>query len=275
MVQWHQTRHALTVLNQLMSVPADDDERRMASTDATPCRYELTQLVYAYEPDQSPQLTIPSLTIPVGSRIAVLGHNGGGKTTFMKVLAGLATPTQGTVRLAGLDLQHTRLGWQRQVIGYLPQDVRLFAGTLRDNLTLGLPLPRDEALMEAAAQTGLDRWLLQHPLGLDLPVREGGTGLSGGQRQLIAFTRLVLQQPNIWLLDEPSASLDFEVEARVMDVLRRLSPEQTLIFTTHKKSWLNLADRALVLADGQIRLDQPAAQILATQPNASPSEASS
>ena len=208
---------------------------------------------------------MPALTINAGERLAIVGRNGSGKSTLLKLLAGLSTPTEGDIRLGGLDLQTVRLGWLRMRVGYLPQEVTLFGGSLRDNLVLGMNLPDEARLQQTLQATGLDRLVAAHPKGLDMPIREGGAGLSGGQRQLIAFTRLVLQQPTVWLLDEPTASLDRETEERIVALIKALPATTTLIFTTHKTSWLPLAQRALLIEEGQLRADVPTEKLLAGQ----------
>lgn len=255
LVQWHQTQHALYVLNKMLTKPSDEDGRRVASTSSRVLDYSVESIVYCYEESREPQFQCKELTIKSGSRIAVIGKNGSGKSTLLRLLAGVSTPTAGRVSLGGLDLQTVRLGWLRRNVGYLPQEVRLFAGSLRDNLTFGITITSEAQLPEALLATGLDRLIKKHPLGLDMPIREGGMGLSGGQRQLVALTRLMLLKPLVWILDEPSSSLDRESEFRVMATIRNLPPECTLIITTHQHHWLDLVSRVLIVEDGSLRRD--------------------
>lgn len=268
LVQWHHAKHALQTLDKLLVLPSDDCEARQASTTSTPPRLTLTNLRYAYDQAESLTLALESLTIEPGERIAVLGRNGSGKSTLLKLMTGLNTPNEGEVRIAGLDLQTCRLGWLRETVGYLPQDVRLFGGTLRDNLTLGIAPPGEEKFQAALAQTGLDRFVQKQAQGLDTVIREGGVGLSGGQRQLIGLTRLLLQNPRIWLLDEPSASLDRESEERLKALLRALPADITVVFSTHRMSWLPLSQRTLLLEDGRIRADIPTSHVRSGPPPA-------
>ena len=261
LVQWHHAKHALHVLDKLLVMPSDDSDSRQASNTLEPHYLSLNGVQYAYEVNQGTTLTINNLHINAGERVAVLGRNGSGKSTLLKLMAGLGTPNAGEVKVAGLDLQQCRLGWLRETVGYLPQDVRLFGGTLRENLTMGLGQPTDEHLHEALMLTGLNRFVAQLSLGLDTPIREGGVGLSGGQRQLIGVTRLVLLKPRIWLLDEPSASLDRESEQSVMAFIKALPPDVTVIFTTHRMNWLPLSQRTLLLDEGTLKADVPTERV--------------
>lgn len=255
LVQWHHTKNALEILDKMLVKPSDDDGRRVASTRSQVLHYEFGPLTYRYEDSKEIQFDCKKLQFQAGARVAIIGRNGSGKSTMLRLLAGLATPSAGQVKLGGLDLQTARHGWLRANVGYLPQEVRLFAGTLKDNLTFGLPACGEETLCEAMARTGLDRLVNKHPLGLNMPVREGGSGLSGGQRQLVAFTRMVIQRPLVWLLDEPSSSLDRESESRVMRILQELPPECILLLTTHQHHWLDIVDRVLIVDEGEVRSD--------------------
>lgn len=261
LVQWHHAKHALKILDSLLVMPNDDDYKRQASSTVEPPYLSLQGIQYGYDETQGITLTIDSLQIAPGERIAVLGRNGSGKSTLLKLMAGLGTPNTGEVKVAGLDLQQCRQGWLRETVGYLPQDVRLFGGSLRENLTMGLGQPLDETVQAALAATGLDRFVARLPLGLDTRINEGGVGLSGGQRQLIGITRLVLLQPRIWLLDEPSASLDSESEQHVMAMLKCLPQEVTVIFTTHRMNWLPLSRRTLLLDEGKVKADVPTEKV--------------
>jgi ATP-binding cassette, subfamily C, bacterial LapB len=210
-------------------------------------------------------LKVPSLTIQPGERIGVLGPVGAGKTALLRLLSGMYKPQTGRVLLDDLNLCEVAKPSLADQVGHLPQDGRLLAGTLRDNLILGLMDPGDEAILQAARATGLmDAVIANHPQGLQQPIREGGTGLSGGQRQLVNFTRVFLRRPRVWLLDEPTASLDQGTEQRVMAALRHtLGAQDTLILTTHKPELLSLVNRLIVISQHQIVLDGPRDEVLA------------
>ena len=220
-------------------------------------------LQFAY-PGAPPALTVARLQIRAGERIAILGPIGAGKSTLLKLLSGIYRPQQGRLLLDGLDLAYISRQVVSQKIGYLQQDHRLFVGTLRENLLIGLPDPGDDVMQKVLMRSGLIRLVAGHPKGLELPIHEGGKGLSGGQRQLVAFTRLLLCQSSIWLLDEPTASMDEEQERRCIGVLRQeISGDRTFIVVTHKPSMLPLVDRVIVVANNQIVMDGPRDAIMA------------
>ena len=235
---------------------------------SAPLDLAMKELAYAYEGAEIPNLVVPALQIPAGSRVAIIGRNGSGKSTLLKLLAGVATPAQGEVLIANLNYEECRQSWLREVIGYLPQEPRLFSGTLLDNLTLGMSMPPEEKIYAALETTGLADAVNAHPQGLQLAISEAGGGLSGGQRQLVALTRMVLQQPKIWILDEPTASLDSTVETLIARVVEGLPKDTTVIFTTHRTSWLAHAQRVLIMSEGQVKGDMSPEELTKAQTQA-------
>jgi ATP-binding cassette subfamily C protein LapB len=213
-----------------------------------------------------------------GERVGIVGSVGSGKSTLLKILSGLYQPVEGRVFLDDVDMTHLAPEFVREQIGYLPQDVRLFSGSLRENLALGLPSPSDEQILAAARLTGLDRVITNHPKGLSLEITEGGRGLSGGQRQLVGLTRLALAQPRVVLLDEPTASMDGPLEAYVTQrMFEQMPKDHVLVVVTHKASLLRHFTRLMVVDRGRVVLDGPRDQVLAklreaTNPPARPAE---
>ncbi len=264
MVQRAQAKAAILGLEQLYALNVDNQG---IARPLTPQRlhghYRLDQVNFAY-PQRPNALRIPQLQIKAGERIAIIGAIGSGKSTLLKLLAGLYQPEQGSVLIDGLDMQHLHPHTRGEHIGYLQQEHRLFEGTLRDNLWIGLPDQGDAVLYAAMQRSGLIQLVSGHPRGLDLPISEGGKGLSGGQKQLVAFTRLLLGQPQILLLDEPTASLDSVQEQRCIRILSEQlqATQPTLVLVTHKHALLPLVDRIIVMAGHTIVMDGAREQIL-------------
>lgn len=225
--------------------------------------YQCDSLVFNYQGNDRPALDVHQLVIKPGERIAILGPIGSGKSTLLKVLAGLYAPTKGRVLLDGLDIHQISRETLSERLGYLQQDHRLFQGTLRENLLIGMAAPNDDVLQDALNKTGLINLVASHSSGLDLPISEGGKGLSGGQKQLVAFTRLLLTKPDVFLLDEPTASMDNRQEQRCLQVLQHeLTKGQTFIVSTHKTALLDLVDRLIIMDNHRIIIDGPKQAVL-------------
>lgn len=226
--------------------------------------YELRNVNFHYQDNDRAAVQVPDLIVRAGERIAILGAIGSGKSTLLKLLSGLYAPTEGHILLDGLDTQQISRESLSDEVGYLQQDHRLFQGTLRENLLIGMPTPPDDVLNQALKQTGLIRLVSGHSSGLDLPISEGGKGLSGGQKQLVAFTRLILTKPSVWLLDEPTASMDNMQEQQCLQALAQelQDPSKTLIVSTHKTALLQLVDRLIIMQNGRIVMDGPKQMVL-------------
>lgn len=262
-VQWGYASSSLRALDGILKLPLD---RTSGESSLRPGRIEgpmvLEKIRFAY-PGAREGLDIARLEFRPGERVAVIGGVGSGKTTLIRIMSGIFDAQQGTAKLGGLDMTQIADDVLRQHIGYLPQDYRLINGTLRDNLMLGLPKPSDEAVMEAAKKTGLIQLIASHPLGLDLPIQEGGRGLSGGQRSLVGLTRLLMANPRIWLLDEPTANLDQNSEVAVLAALdQALGPDQTMVIVTHRLQLLARVQRVILMGGGKVLLDGPTNEVI-------------
>lgn len=260
--QWKHAQIALGVLDGIMAMPSDREHRRLVVPDSCRGQLKVKQVGFAYE-ENAPQLAIEKLSFKPGDRVAILGSVGSGKSTLIKILSGLYQPQQGSVFLDDMEMSLVANEFVREKIGYLPQEVRLFNGTLRDNLVLGLPALSDTQILKAAALTGLDQAIQNHPSGLEINISEGGKGLSGGQRQLVGLTRMLLARPKILLLDEPTASMDTRLEEFVMQHLFEQLPEDSVIvLATHKAGVLKHVNRIVVMDSGKISLDGPKQEVL-------------
>lgn len=265
MVQWAHARAALEGLDQIIALPSEADNAQHALAPQTlDGGLRLERVRFAYGMAARPALEVERLEIKPGERVGLLGAIGSGKSTLLKLSSGLFRPTEGKLFLGGVDLALLAPAVARETVGYLPQEARLFSGTLRDNLLMGLPDPGDEAILQAAQRTGLIELIGAQPKGLALAITEGGRGVSGGQKQLIMLTRTLLAAPRVWLLDEPTGSMDSVTETRIVNLLREITAAgATLVATTHKTALLPLFDRLIVLAGGRILLDGPRDAVLA------------
>lgn len=269
-LQWAHVKAALEGLDALWRLEDDHADQEPVVLERIQGHYRLEQVESRY--GATPALQIPQLNIRAGERVGVIGPVGAGKTTLLRLLSGMYKPQQGRIFIDDIELAHVAKPVLAEHLGYLQQEGRLFAGTLRENLLLGLMDPGDDAVMEAARRTGLMASVIAtHPQGLQQPIYEGGTGLSGGQRQLVNFTRVLLRKPHIWLLDEPTSSVDGNTEAQLLALLRQeVSPGHTLVLVTHKPDLLQLVDRLIVVAQQRIVMDGPKAQVLAKLGAATP-----
>ena len=263
-VQWKNAKIALKSLDDIMAMPSDrSHEQRLVIPEICMGKLEMQDVSFSYREDK-PSIEVDKLVFKAGERVAVVGTVGSGKSTLIKLLSGLYKPQKGAVFLDDVDMQHLAPEFVREHIGYLPQDVRLFNGTLRENLTIGMPTPSDSRILEAAALTGLDMPIKEHPKGLELEITEGGRGLSGGQRQLVGLTRLLIAKPKIILLDEPTASMDMQLEAKVMrHLFQKIPKDHVVIVVTHKFALLPNVDRVIVVDKGKIVMDGDRDKVLA------------
>lgn len=263
LVQWSQIKNSLASLNNIMSLPSDTDNHDKAILpESIANEIRLENIKFGYESKQV-TLDISQLKVSNGEFIAILGKVGSGKSTLLKLLANLYSPQEGTIRLGNIDSAQLPAGLVRKKIGYLPQDTRLIRGTLRDNITLGLPYASDSAVLSAAQKVGLDRLIQSHPLGINLPISEGGMGLSGGQKQMVVLARLFLAEPDFLLLDEPTASLDGELENLVIrNLVAFMNQNKTIVAVTHKPSLVKFATRVMIVENGKIIEDGPKTIVL-------------
>ena len=258
-VRYEQTRQALQALDKIMESPTDD------STDSLHLpqmagRIDFRDTHFAY-PDSPPLVKGLNLTIRPGERVGFIGRIGSGKSTLFKLLLNLYSPDQGAVLVDGMAVGQLEPQSLRRQIGYVPQEVVLFHGDIRENILLGSSQPSDAQLLEALRLSCLDETLSQMPNGLGTQVGERGDRLSGGQRQAVSIARALVRKPRMLLLDEPSSMMDPATEARLIDNLRSIK-DVTMLLVTHRMAMLPLVDRLVVLDNGRVVMDGPRNEVL-------------
>ncbi|HWR02335.1 MAG TPA: ABC transporter ATP-binding protein [Chlorobaculum sp.] len=194
-----------------------------------------------------------SLEIKAGETVAIVGATGSGKTTLINILSRFYPYAKGSVTIDGIELKDITGRELRNLVGVVMQDVVLFAGSIRENLCFGDPSISDERVMAAARTVGADRFIEKLPGGYDYMIRENGSGLSAGQKQLIAFVRALLYNPDILVLDEATSSVDTETESLIEEATDKLMKHRTSIIIAHRLSTIQHADRIIVLHKGTIR----------------------
>jgi len=260
--RWQQAQVARQALDGLMALPVDAAEQQQRiHKPAIRGDFQLKDAVFGHNP-QAPVLKVDRMSIKPGERIAILGRNGAGKSTLLSGLAGLLEPQAGEIRVDDVVMDLIDPTDVRRDIGLMGQGARLFHGTLRENLTLGAPMATDEAILETLDQMNLADFVHKFPDGLDHLVQEGGLGLSGGQKQGLLLARLVLRNPSVLLLDEPTASFDEVSEAAVINMLGQLGRNVSVIVATHRPAMLRIMDRLIVVSNGAIAMDGPKDEVL-------------
>jgi len=270
-------RAAMMSLNKIMNAPTEREaNRNYVPLAQVTGRMALNDVGFSYPlvaaQGQAPKvLKNVTLRINAGERIAMLGRIGSGKSTVLRLLAGLYQPSEGMVEIEGIDLRQIDPAEFRGKVGFVSQEPRLFHGTLRDNVVMGRAIDAGR-MVEVAKLTGLDRVIAGHPMGWDLPVGEMGALLSGGQRQLVALARALVARPQILLMDEPTSSMDAQSEMAFLRQLREAAGNCTLVVVTHRPAVLELVQRVVVVDAGRLVMDGPRDQVLAALSGVRPAQ---
>ncbi|QEW06228.1 type I secretion system permease/ATPase [Nitrincola iocasae] len=263
LAQYHHSATAMQSLNEIMERPIERPENKnWISRPSLQGEIEFRRVCFRYPNDERQALTDVSFKIKAGEHVAVLGRNGSGKSTLEKLILGLYEPESGAILIDGVDIRQIDPSELRRQIGYVPQDVSMFFGTLKDNIITAAPQAEDHQILRAATLSGLAPFINSHPAGFDMQVGERGQLLSGGQRQSVAIARALINDPPLLLLDEPTGSLDHSSEETIKQNLARYSRGKTLLVITHRSSLLALADRLLVIDAGKVVADGPKAEVM-------------
>lgn len=258
LTRYQQAKLTMTNVEQMMALPQErvEDERPLKRQNLQGA-IEFRKVDFSYPNQQQAALKGINLVVRPGEKIGIIGRSGSGKSSLAKLIVGLYQPEAGSLLVDGIDSRQLDVSDLRHNIGYVPQDIQLFAGTLRDNLVSGARYVEDDLVLQAAELAGVHEFARLHPEGYEMQVGERGQNLSGGQRQNVALARALLLDPPILLLDEPTSSMDNTGEERLKQRLQSLLANKTLLLVTHRASMLSLVERLVIVDRGQIIADGP------------------
>ena len=256
LTQFQYAQISLGSVDQIMETPQERPEgARFLSRETFGGEIEFKDVTFSYPGAEMPSLVDVSFKIKPGEKVAILGRVGSGKSTLQKLAMGLFQPSEGAVLIDGIDLRQLDPAEYRKQVGYMPQDLTLFHGTLRDNIVIAHPYASDSDVLKAAEQANLLEFVNRHPQGFDMTISERGDSLSGGQRRCVALARAVLGEPPVVLMDEPTGSMDHSTEVAVKSSLAAFIAGRTWIVVTHRNSLLEMVDRIIVIDNGKIVAD--------------------
>jgi ATP-binding cassette subfamily C protein LapB len=263
LTRFHQAKASLASLNHLMALPVERDSgRNFLHRPAFKGNIEFKNVSFNYPDQPTKALDNVSFKISAGEKVGLIGRIGSGKSTIEKLMLAFYQQQEGSILIDDTDSRQLDPAELRRQIGYVPQDISLIYGSIKDNITLGATFVNDEAILNAAEVAGVTQFVNKHPAGFDMPVGERGAALSGGQRQSVAVARAMLLKPAIYILDEPTNAMDNSTEEAFKDRFAKQLSSNTLILVTHRASLLTLVDRLIVLDGGHIVADGPKQQVL-------------
>jgi ATP-binding cassette subfamily C protein len=263
--QWKQfvaARQAHKRLSEIFEVLGDEEDRMQLP--APKGNLVVQNLIATAPGSRAPILKGISFNVAQGEVLAVIGPSGSGKSTLVRHLVGAMQPQSGAVRLEGVELHHWDSDQLGRYMGYMPQDVKLFRGSVSENISRFLENVEDKEIVAASTLSGAHEMITTLSDGYDTDVGDGGNGLSGGQRQRVGLARAVFREPSLIVLDEPNSNLDAHGEQALANCIQEMKKRgKTVILVTHKANLLALSDKALMLVNGQIEKFGPTREIFA------------
>ena len=245
-------------INDIIAQPSERPEgKQFVQAPEFKGKIEFVDVTFSYPNTDVPALKNISFTINNGEHIAIIGRIGSGKSTIQKLILGLYEPDAGQILIDGIDINQIDPGDLRKHISYVSQDIMLFRGTVRENITFRASHATDGAMIRAAQISTADEFIKKHPKGYEMPVGERGQGMSGGQKQSIGIARAMLVDTPIVIMDEPSNAMDQITETKLLANLDKALKGKTSILVTQKMNLLKIVDRVMVINDGKLIIDAP------------------
>lgn len=260
-IKLKEIKDSLDNINEFWHLPLENDKNIEIGLGKIRGNIEFSNVEFYYKNNKYASLENCNIKIKEGEKVGIIGQTGAGKSTFLRILTGLDAPTKGTVYLDGHEISTIHPVEIRQNIGVMPQEPFLFSGTLKENIELSSPISK-EKMMELIKITGLEDLVKKSGQGDGLQVGERGCNLSVGQRHLVALARALLNNPSILILDEPTTGLDVGLEKALINQVKNIVENKTLIVITHRFAALELVDRVIVLNQGKIVADGPKNAVL-------------
>lgn len=258
MTNYENTKTSYETLNDIISKPSERPTgKQFVQRPDFSGNIEFVDVTFTYPGTEVPVLKNISFKIKPGEHVAIIGRIGSGKSTIHKLILGLFEPDTGQVLIDGIDINQIDPADLRKHMGYVSQDIMLFRGTVKDNITYRATHASDTAMIRAAQISGTAEFVKKHPKGYEMPVGERGQGLSGGQRQSIGIARAFLLHAPIMLMDEPSNAMDQLTEAKLLENLEKNLQGTTALIVTQKMTLLKIVDRVIVMNEGKIFIDSP------------------
>ncbi len=263
MSRYHQTMRALKSLNEFMANPVErPPHKNFLHRPVLNGKIKFENVTFAYPHTDRDILRDVTFTIEHGEKVGIVGRVGSGKSTVARLITGLYEPKAGTLFADDTDYRQIDPADLRRNIAYIAQDIVLFRGSVRENISIARPQATEEEILAASMASGVHEFVSRHPMGYDAPVGEQGAGLSGGQRQAIALARAMLLSPAIMVCDEPTNAMDMQAEEAFVRHIRGQSEGKTLILITHRQHLLTLVDRLIVMDQGRVLIDGPRDKVI-------------